>query len=221
VSQTLAFDIYGTLIDTQGVNKQLEHLVGDKAIEFSNLWRSKQLEYSFRRGLMRDYQDFSICTLQALQFCCKAMDVKISDSNIESLMQTYRILPAFSDVVPCLTLARSLNIQLVAFSNGSAEAVNELLQHAGIRDYFSEVVSVEELKTFKPNPDVYQYLLSRCQSNVAETWLVSGNPFDILGAANVGLHTAWIKRSNDAVFDPWGVNPTITLSGLDQLAESI
>jgi len=218
---TLAFDIYGTLIDTQGVNKKLEAFVGEKAAELSSLWRSKQLEYSFRRGLMRDYQDFEICTRQALQFGLQAFKIELHEPQIESLMQTYRVLPAFDDVVPCLELATSLGIRLVAFSNGSARAVNELLEHAGIRTYFSEVVSVEALQTFKPNPDVYNYLLTRSQSTAAETWLVSGNPFDILGAANADLKTAWIKRQQDAVFDPWGVTPIIELEGLERLPVSV
>ena len=67
---TIAFDVYGTLIDTAGIVAALQRHVGEKAVAFSDLWRAKQLEYSFRRGLMQNYRDFSICTGNALDFCC-------------------------------------------------------------------------------------------------------------------------------------------------------
>ena len=68
MATTLAFDIYGTLIDTQGINRKLFDIIGDQATEFSHRWREKQLEYSFRRGLMQRYQNFAICTSQALDY---------------------------------------------------------------------------------------------------------------------------------------------------------
>jgi 2-haloacid dehalogenase len=70
MSVTLAFDVYGTLIDTQGVVSKLQELVGDKATSFSQTWREKQLEYTFRRGLMQNYQNFSVCTSNALDYTC-------------------------------------------------------------------------------------------------------------------------------------------------------
>ena len=110
---------------------------------------------------------------------------------------------------------------MFAFSNGKANAVEDLLMHAGIRDCFIDVVSVDEVKSFKPNPGVYSHFLRRSGATGAEAWLVSGNPFDVIGAISSGMRAAWIKRSPEALFDPWGIEPTLTVSNFDSLAEAI
>jgi 2-haloacid dehalogenase len=110
---------------------------------------------------------------------------------------------------------------MFAFSNGSAEAVETLLTHAGIRDFFVGVVSVDEIKSFKPNPGVYCHFLRKAGATGATAWLISSNPFDVIGAISAGMRAAWLKRSPDALFDPWGIEPTITVSSLVDLAEEI
>jgi len=217
----LAFDVYGTLIDTQGVLDALQQVMGDTAPAFSKLWREKQLEYSFRRGLMRDYVDFSVCTRNALDYACLALKQPLEEEIRNNLMAVYKTLPAFPDALAGLEAAKAAGLPCYAFSNGSAAAVEGLLQHAGIRDYFEGVISVETLQTFKPNPDVYQHLLDTADVSAANAWLISGNPFDVLGALNHGMKAAWVKRSDEAIFDPWGPVPTIVINSLEQLIDRI
>ncbi len=218
---TLAFDIYGTLIDTNGVVQALTREIGDDAARFADLWRSKQLEYTFRRGLMREYVDFPQCTHQALQHTCAVTGHDFDDNLQQQLMAVYRKLPAFDDVEIALKGLHEAGYRLVAFSNGTAEAVGALLQHAGIDGYFSDVVSVETLSTYKPNPDVYHMMAERQASESDHTWLVSSNGFDVIGALSTGLHAAWVKRDPDAVLDPWGYNPDLIVSKLTELQEGI
>ncbi len=97
VMATIAFDVYGTLIDTDGVVSRLREWIGSQADVFSQTWRSKQLEYSFRRGLMRRYENFAVCTRQALDYCCVEYDVSFSAEQKDALLQSYRALPAFAD----------------------------------------------------------------------------------------------------------------------------
>ena len=214
---TLAFDIYGTLIDTRGVLDELHRLVGDQAPAFSQLWRDKQLEYSFRRGLMKRYDDFAVCTAQALNYCCQVFNTPLSDAGQQQLLAGYQHLPAFADVRQALDRLHAAGYPLVAFSNGSRQTVDALLQQAGLGDLFSDIVSVEEIQSFKPDPDVYYHLLRRIGQPCHTTWLVSGNPFDIIGARNAGLQAAWLKRDDQAVFDPWELEPTATVAGLGEL----
>ena len=103
----LAFDIYGTLIDTRGVETQLREVCGTKATFFSDTWRAKQLEYSFRRGLMRQYQDFSVCTRDALRFTCRKLGLAISARQESSLLDAYQRLPPFADAAACLRNLKS------------------------------------------------------------------------------------------------------------------
>jgi len=218
---TLAFDVYGTLIDTHGVVVALEKHLGTNASEFSRVWREKQLEYSFRRGLMQNYETFAVCTSNALDYTCSLFKKNLSQADKEELLNIYKVLPPFDDVKEGLTLARESGFRLFAFSNGSKNAVEMLLIHAAIHDFFLGVVSVDDLKSFKPNPAVYSHFLRKSESTGADAWLISGNPFDVIGAISAGMKGAWVQRSPDAIFDPWGIEPTITVQSLTELAEQI
>jgi len=218
---TLAFDVYGTLIDTHGVVAKLRELVGDRATDFSSAWRDKQLEYSFRRGLMQNYENFAVCTRDALDYTCARFGVDFTPAEKQALLDIYRELPAFDDVRDALSDLAGRGCRLYAFSNGSAEAVETLLSAAGIRERFLGVVSCDDIRSFKPNPAVYAHFLRKSQASGSEAWLISGNPFDVIGAISAGMRGAWVRRSADAVFDPWGIEPTVTVTSLDELADAI
>ena len=221
MATTLAFDVYGTLIDTHGVVSQLEELVGGRAHDFSAAWRDKQLEYSFRRGLMQNYQNFAVCTRDALDYTCARFAADLAPGEKQALLAIYRELPAFDDVEDALTKLHARDCRAFAFSNGSAEAVETLLSNAGIRKYFAGVVSCDDVRSFKPNPAVYAHFLREAGATGGESWLISGNPFDVIGAISAGMKGAWVRRSEDALFDPWGIEPTVTVASLGELADRI
>jgi 2-haloacid dehalogenase len=221
MTTTLAFDVYGTLIDTTGVVTALSKHLGDRAGAFSQLWRDKQLEYSFRRGLMRKYQNFAVCTSNALDYACRHFEVNLSESEKKLLMSAYRVLPSFPDVEPSLSKLKTASYRIFAFSNGRADDVRALLQNAKIENYFQDVVSVDEIGTFKPDPAVYKHFLARSEASGEKTWLISGNPFDVIGALSAGMNVAWLRRSPQAIFDPWGFEPTIEISSLSDLHSAL
>lgn len=211
---TLAFDVYGTLIDTNGVVAALKKLINDDAEKFSQTWRDKQLEYSFRRGLMQNYENFDVCTTQALDYTCVFYNVSFSAEQKAELLGIYRVLPAFGDVKEGLTRLKAEDFLLYAFSNGKADALEMLLHNAGIRDLFLGIVSVDDIKTFKPSPATYGHFLRQSGATGSSAWLVSSNPFDVIGAISAGMKAAWVRRSPEKIFDPWGIDPTITVSSL-------
>ena len=221
MATTLAFDVYGTLIDTHGVVAKLEEIVGDRAMDFSSTWRDKQLEYSFRRGLMQNYRNFAVCTRDALDYTCDRYAVQMAAGQKQALLDIYRELPAFGDVQDALSDLAARDCRLYAFSNGAAEAVETLLSTAGIRESFRGVVSCDDVRSFKPNPAVYAHFLREAGATSGEAWLISGNPFDVIGAISAGMRGAWVRRSPDAIFDPWGIEPTITIKSLGELADGI
>jgi len=104
-------------------------------------------------------------------------------------MQKYSVLPDFSDVNDTLIKLITLDCRIFAFSNGFGEDVKNLLKNAGIEKYFEGVVSVDDIKTFKPNPDVYAHFLNKSNSKAEESWLISRNPFDVIGAGSAGLNS--------------------------------
>ena len=217
---TIGFDIYGTLIDPYGVITKLAEYTRQSA-EFSRIWRDKQLEYTFRRGLMRRYENFAVCTRNALDYTDSLLNTSLDDDAKAALMDAYRVLPAFDDVAESLKVSKDAGFRLFGFSNGLQSAVEGLLEHAGINDYFEGVVSVDDVQTFKPNPDVYHYFLKSTGAATENAWLVSSNPFDVMGAVNVGMKAAWLQRAHNVVFDPWGIEPTIRIKSLMELSDLI
>ncbi|NKB76304.1 MAG: haloacid dehalogenase type II [Gammaproteobacteria bacterium] len=216
---TLGFDVYGTLIDTHGVVVELEKYIGDLAPCFSQIWREKQLEYTFRRGLMEQYQPFGVCTKDALEYTNLILSCGLDEQQKSTLIQCYSTLPAFDDAIAGLEQAKAAGFTLFAFSNGQEAAVNQVLENAGISKYFTGTVSVDDLKTFKPNPAVYEYFVKKTHADKSSAWLVSSNGFDVIGAVSAGMKAAWVHRSTSVVYDPWGIQPTLTVSSLDGLSK--
>ena len=211
---TIAFDVYGTLVDPLAISQHLHSLIGEKSKQFAFVWRQKQLEYTFRRGLMNCYQDFDICTQQAMQYAIENLEVGFTNTEKTKLLNLYVTLPPFADVIPALKTLKQSNNTLVAFSNGVQSTLRTLLSNSKLLDYLEDIISVDELLTFKPDPEVYKHLAAKTETELARCWLVSSNPFDVIGAKSVGLKTAWVKRDTHNIFDPWEYKPDITVKDL-------
>jgi len=216
---TLGFDVYGTLIDTYGMIDLLQRYIGEeKSRSFAMLWRDKQLEYSFRRSMMNCYEPFYTCTSNALDYCIESFDVSITREQHSSLIKRYQNLPVYKDVVNCLSsISERSDIHIYAFTNGTLEDVERLLEAVAINQYFEDIVSVDEIKKYKPDPAVYQHFLDRTGSSTADSWLISGNAFDVIGASTFGMNSVWVKRTQQQRMDTWGGQPTHTIQSLTEL----
>lgn len=217
----LAFDIYGTLINPFATEVHLAPFFGDQAKHAAELWRSKQIEYSFRRALMRKYADFGVCTAQALIYVSRRLGVPLTGEEQQALLDEYRRLPAYPDAGDALRRLEEQGHTLMAFSNGTESAVRGLLEHASLLSHFRQIVSVDPLRTFKPDPVVYEYLASQAGVPPQSIWLISGNPFDVIGAKACGWQAAWIKRDAKSTFDPWEYMPDVTVGDLFHLPEAL
>jgi 2-haloacid dehalogenase len=213
----LAFDVYGTLIDPLGMELHLREAFGERAKEATALWRSKQLEYSFRRALMRKYVNFDVCTAQALDFVSAQLGIPLAEHEKPRLLTEYLRLPAYPDAAGALKTLQQQGFRMVAFSNGTERSVRELLKHAGILERFTGIVSVDPLRTFKPNPAVYEHLGKRVRRPKKSVWVISSNSFDVIGAKACGLRAAWVQRDPKAVLDPWGFSPDLVVHSLEAL----
>ena len=219
---SIAFDVYGTLVDPLEMGVRLRPIVGDGLAEpMAKLWREKQLEYTFRRGLMRSYENFDVCTRQALDYAAQALGAELSDDGRKRLIEEYVSLSPFADVTPGLEAMREAGHTLVAFSNGVEATLRTLLERAGLLPLLDDVVSVDDLSSFKPDPEVYEYLCRRLGKTPSGVWLVSSNPFDVIGAKSIGLNAAWVKRNPNTAFDPWGVEPDLVVPDLPDLAAKL
>ncbi len=189
-------------------------------------WRAKQLEYTFRRAAMgtQQYQNFNECTHAALVYADAVLHTALSPQQHQALLTAYTQLPAFADVVQCLTQLNQQGHSLWAFSNGTYTDIAALMAHAGVMQYLEGIYSADPLKTFKPDPAVYHGFaelhtleLANHQSLGQNCVLVSSNPFDIIGAQAANWQTVWLQRHAANVFDSWELQPKHTIRQLSDL----
>ena len=217
----VALDVYGTLVDPAGMSLRLGVSFGARAPAAAQLWREKQLEYTFRRALMRKYADFDVCTLQALRCVSASLGVTLDEAEERALLDAYLHLPPFADVRTGLARLQGAGYRLVALTNGTLRSARTLLENAGIGEYLEDVLSAEALATFKPDPAVYALLGKLTAGGAEPAWLVSGNPFDVIGAKAAGLRAAWLRRDPQRVFDPWEFSPDVVVGNLEELCQKL
>ncbi|MCK7547806.1 haloacid dehalogenase type II [Marinobacter koreensis] len=216
----VAFDVYGTLVDPMGMAELLRPEAGEDANALAALWREKQLEFSFRKGLMKAYEDFGVCTRQALRFAMATRQLPLTAEREEELMAAYLALPAFDDSLPSLQALKG-KYPLFAFSNGSYPALEKVLGHNNLLAQLDGLVSVDDVKSFKPDPAVYAYARRATGAWEQPLCLVSSNAWDVIGARAAGLHAIWVQRDSGKVFEDWGIQPSAIISSLSELSSAL
>ncbi|KAL8948977.1 MAG: hypothetical protein Q9222_004883 [Ikaeria aurantiellina] len=231
----LAFDLYGTLLSTESIAKELaKHFGNDKAVEVAATWRKYQLEYTWRLNSMNQYLPFSTVTRRSLQHALSENDLALpSSSATESLFSAYDSLSTFPDVSPALSsIKKSPSVTAVVFSNGTQQMVTNSVHHSPdlspFAQVFKDIITVEEVQKFKPHPDVYYHLAEKVgkgREQMGGIWLVSGNPFDVVGAKAVGMKACWVDRGgggwSDALIEGEMGTPDLIVKGLEEVAERV
>src|SRR5215472_12398125 len=216
----IGFDVYGTLVDPLGMDRPLREHVGDLAERFAATWRERQIDWTFRRALMGQYADFDVVTRDAFRATAAVLGVDLQTAET-GLLDVYRRLPAYADAAEGLIRLAEEGHRLVAFSNGVASTLRGLLTHARLMPPLTDVVSVDEVRTYKPSPLVYRHLVARGTSP-DKTWLVSANAWDVLGAKSAGLKAAWVRRSPRAHWDGGGIaEPDVEVATLNELPDRL
>ena len=206
----LVFDAYGTLFDVHSVIRRCEECWPGKGMLLSQTWRAKQLEYTWQRSLMQRYAPFSTVTREALEYACQLLGLSLTATITESLMQAYRELSPYPDVAG--TLKKLGGKQLAILSNGSPDMLLPLVEHSHLS--FDAVLSVDELKVYKPAPQVYQLAVDRLKTR--NIGFVSSNCWDALGAKSFGFSVYWINRTGAPV-DRLGFAPDRIGKSLDEV----
>jgi len=212
----LAFDVYGTLVDPMGMTDLLAFDARDSAQSVSAQWREKQLEFAFRKGLMRAYEDFGVCTRQALRYAMASHGLSLTKKREDELMNGYLQLPAFDDALPALRALEG-NYLMFAFSNGTPAALKKVLGHNDLLPLFDGLVSVDDVRSFKPDPAVYAYARRATGAMDNPLCLVSSNAWDVIGARSAGLMAIWVQRDLHKIYEDWGIEPSATINSLSEL----
>lgn len=212
------FDAYGTLFDVHSASEKLKDKIGKNYNEFSNLWRAKQLEYSFLREIMKEYKDFIKVTEDALDYAMKTH--KLPKDLKKDLMNLYMELSAYEEVNIFLRKLESKSVKKIILSNGSYKMLNSAIASSKLETLIDDVLSVEEVKIFKPNEKVYEMILSKFYVDKKEVLFFSSNGWDIVGATKFGFNTVWINRFNKEV-DEFEFKPTLIVKSLIESLEKI
>ncbi len=194
--QGLAFDAYGTLFDVHSVIALCEQLFPGQGSALSNAWRLKQLQYTWQRSLMKHYADFWKVTEDGLVFAANSLNLKLDPAKRKQLMDAYLSLATFPDVPPGLKELSAAGYRLAILSNGSPRMLQEAAKNSGIDRLLAHIISVDEIKIYKPSPRVYQLAAKKLGTAPEATGFVSSNSWDVAGAASFGLTTFWINRGN-------------------------
>ena len=190
--QAVVFDAYGTLYDIQSVAAITEEAFPGYGEIITQIWRIKQLEYTWFRSLMRRYEDFSVITKDSLAYTIRVLGLKHDAATFERIMDKYLHLDLYPDARA--TLAALKGKKLAILSNGSSGMLNALVQNTGLERVLDATISIDSQKIFKPAPEAYALIEARLGVRPAEVLFVSSNPWDACGAKAFGLNVAWIER---------------------------
>ena len=210
----LVFDAYGTLFDVHSVVARCEQLWPGKGSAVSQLWRAKQLEYSWLRSLMDQYESFEHVTGEALRYTCDALKLECEEATVMLLMAEYRELATFPEIHQ--VLASFKDYKLAILSNGAPEMLTAVVRHNRLDAVLDAVISVDDLKIYKPDPRVYQLVLPKLNVPKQSIAFVSSNCWDVCGAASFGFRAFWINRTG-APLDRLGAEPEAVITNMAEL----
>ncbi len=217
--RALVFDAYGTLFDVHSVATTCERLFPGGGAVLSQAWRIKQLEYTWLRNSMQCHVDFNQVTQDALRVVCETLALSYTDAALDELNHAYRTLQPFADAQTALTTLNAIESRpkLAILSNGAPDMLSAVVKHSSFDKLLDEVLSVEEVGVFKPDPSVYQFAVDRLGIAKNEIGFVSSNGWDAAGAKAFGFNVLWINRSGAPV-ERLGVTPDYVVKSLDEIA---
>ena len=212
--KAIIFDAYGTLFDVNSAAEKCKNKIGEKWEPFANYWRTTQLEYTWLRSLMGRHQDFWKVTEQSLDKSMKFF--QIDTSMKDELLDLYKVLSTFPEVKETLKKLKEKNYKLAILSNGTPSLLKELVSSNNLESIFDDVLSIEEVKIYKPHPNVYNIPIKKYQIEENQFAYLSSNTWDVSAAGNFGFNAVWVNR-NKNIFDNLDYKPITEINNLSDL----
>lgn len=211
------YDAYGTLFDVHSVSEKAESIFKGYGKTISEQWRKKQVEYFMLHQLTGNYKPFSEITRNALLYTLKNFSLQGNEDALDNLMQSYLELEVYDEVRDTLEILQKQNKKQIIFSNGNYEMLNPLVEKRELNP-LQKVLSVDDVKQYKPAPAAYQYVLETLGVEPHEVLLMSSNFWDITGASSFGFKTAWINRA-ELIMDELGIKPDYIFNNIKAITE--
>ena len=216
--KAIIFDAYGTLFDVNSAAEKCKDKIGIKWENFSNYWRTTQLEYTWLRSLMSRHKDFWKVTEDSLE---KSMKVFNIDLNMKTqLLDLYKTLSPYPEVKETLHLLKEKKYKLSILSNGTPNLLDELINRNDLENIFDNIFSVEKVRVYKPVSKVYDIPIKKYEIKKKEVAFLSANTWDVSGAGNYGFNSIWVNR-NKSQFDLLDYEVKYEIGNLTQVLDIV
>ncbi len=216
--KAIIFDAYGTLFDVNSAAEKCKNKIGEKWEDFANHWRTTQLEYTWLRSLMNRHKDFWQVTEDSLKKSMEAYKIETSMRN--DLLNLYKVLSPFEEVLETLKSLKEKKYKLAILSNGTPELLNELVKTNNLESFFDDIFSIEEVGVYKPDTKVYDIPIKKYGIKKNEVIFLSSNTWDVSGGGNYGYQSIWVNR-NKNIFDYLDYKPKNQINSLKGLLDII
>lgn len=211
-------DVYDTLLDMALVERKVNDLMNNK--RGYRVWFEMFMQYCFVDNCTVQFNPFTAIAGATLQMAAKLFNRSVDDYDINSTLELLAYLPLQENVSEGLSHLNNREIDLVALTNASTALVTERMERTGLFTYFEKVLSAEAVGKYKPCKEVYEWAAGQMKVPCQEVLFVSSHGWDIAGAANAGMQTAYLKRTVEMLY-PLAPPPTIIADNLEELAQKI
>ncbi len=216
---TVTFDSYSTLVDVDAAEQALADNVANPE-PVSKLWRSRSLAYTFVANQIDAYQPFYEINRDALQYALDAHSVDITTDERDEILAVYHELDVFDDVREGIERLREGGYDCYVVSNGNPEMLDSMVDHADIGELLEDTISADEIRTFKPNADLYRHAAGRTGTPIDEIAHVTAGWFDVMGATHAGMQGVWVDRKGSP-WETFGTEPDLTVETFFELADAL
>jgi len=212
------FDAYGTLFDVNSAAAKCKKKLGNRWESFANTWRTTQLEYTWLRSLMKKHKNFWEITEDSLDHTMETF--KIKQEMRSELLNLYKELSPYPEVKECLEGLKSKKIKIAILSNGTPDLLKKLVENNNIQNYFDDIMSIESVGIYKPDPKVYEMPIKKYGCKPENICFMSSNTWDVSGGGVFGYNAVWVNRFNK-IFDKLSYKPQFVINNLNQLLEIV
>lgn len=213
-----AFDAYGTCFDINSAAEKMAKDIGENWLAFSTTWRTTQLEYTWLRSLMKKHVNFWKITEDSLNFAMENHNINPKFKN--QLLDLYKKLNAYPELRDCLIKLKNKKIKTCILSNGTPDLLDQLVTNSNIKDLFDDLISIEKVGVYKPDPKVYALVIDQYNCKPNEVCFMSSNTWDVVGGGVFGYQSVWVDRFNK-VFDQLDFMPKFRIKNLSELDKII
>jgi 2-haloacid dehalogenase len=214
----IVFDVNETLLDMSALDPLFADAFGDKGVR--RTWFAQTIANALSATILRTYADFGEMQRAALEMTAKRRGVAIDPERVRRILRGVMALPAHGDAVAGLTLLRNQGYRLAVLTNSTEAAVQAQLESARLREFFSDILSVDSVRRFKPAPEAYAFASERLEIAPQDLLLVAAHDWDVAGAMHAGWRAAFVARHGSAL-NPLAAPPELAAPDIRALAERI